>query len=262
MDYSKRAFSFYRGYELTSKPRKVGMLVATDRSIPMAIQRAYLEDHADIVDMAKFADHGGLIARHTEEYFKKKIGLYREFGIEMFIGGIAFEIAALQNKTSEYFQKVKELGFLGAEISDDVIPPLTDEQRSSAIKLACEIGLEPFTEVGRKYPDKPIDVKETVKTIQSDLDLGVKKVAVEISEIANFVKEGPDRLLQIVEQVGMDKLIFEVGHTGVLNTEVLGWLFKTLGPEISVENVDLTQCTELAAVRLGMSRLAGYRLVS
>jgi len=258
----KRAFDFYHGYELGNKPRRTGLLIVSDRAVPLALQRAYLEDHSEIIDMAKFVDHGGLLARYSEAWLRNKIALYKQYGIDLFVGGVPFEIAVTQNKVKEYFHKVKELGFIGAEISDDIIPPMSNEQRISFIKLACEVGLKPFTEVGRKFPDKPIDVDETVKIIQSDLELGVAGVTIEISEIANLVREGTDKLLQIVERVGLDKLIFEVGGGGQLNFEVLGWLFRTLGPEVNIENVELEQCVEATAARLRLSRLTGYKLVT
>jgi len=236
-------------------------LVLSDRAIPLAFQRAYLEDHSELVDKVKFVDHAGLVSRHSEEWLKRKIDLYRDYGIEVIIGGISFEVAVLQNKTSEYFAKAKQIGFAGLEVSDDVIPPLTQAQRIAFVKEVHQLGLEPFTEVGRKFPDKPLDVKEVVDTIQSDLEAGASKVTIEGAEVFNFMKEGPDKLLQIVEQTGMENLIFEVGRPQ-LDITVLVWLLNTLGSEVNIENVPLEQCVEVTGMRLGIDWRIGYKFLT
>jgi len=261
MTSQERAFSFLKSPPLTEKPRRRGLLIASDRAIPLTLQRAYLEEHSQVIDKVKFVDHAGLVARYSEEWFKRKLDLYREYGIEVLIGGISFEIAMLQNKASEYFRRVKQIGFAGLEISDDVIPPMTRAQRATLVKEVHQLGLEPFTEVGRKYPDKPLDVRETVETIQSDLEAGASKVTIEGAEILNFMKEGPDRLLQIVGQAGMDNLIFEVGRPE-LDIEVLVWLFNTLGPEVNVENFELQQCVLVSAVKSGIHGSIGYKFLT
>ena len=47
------------------------------------------------------------------------------------------------------------------EIAEDTIPPLPPKERSATIRRAVEVGLEVFTEIGLKYPDKPLDVLST-----------------------------------------------------------------------------------------------------
>jgi phosphosulfolactate synthase len=261
MTFQERAFSFFKRPPLTEKPRRVGLLILSDRATPLAFQRAYLEDHSELIDKIKFVDHAGLVSRHSEEWLKRKIGLYQEYNIEVIIGGISFEIAMLQDKTSEYFKKAKQLGFAGLEISDDVIPAITQAERIAFIKEVHQLGLEPFTEVGRKFPDKPLDVNEVVTTTQSDLEAGASKVTIEGAEVAHCMKEGVDKLLQIVEQIGLENLIFEVGQPQ-LDVPVLAWVLNTLGPEVNLENVALEDCVVVTGMRLGIDWRIGYKFLT
>ena len=50
MTLKERAFNFFKSPPITEKPRSLGLLILSDRAIPLTIQRAYLEDHSELVD--------------------------------------------------------------------------------------------------------------------------------------------------------------------------------------------------------------------
>jgi len=254
----QRAFDFLNCPVLPAKPRKASLLIVSDRAVPLAFQRTYLEDHADIIDKAKWVDHEGLAGRITAEWYRQKLDLYREYDIPVLIGGIGFEIAEVQGKATQFFERAKELGFSGVEISDDVIPPLGERRRRLLIKEVREIGLEPFSEVGRKFPDKPLDINEAINTIKGDLDLGVARVTVEAAETNHMMVNGEsDKLRRIVGQVGVDKLIFEAGGHE-LNVPMLVWLINTVGPDLSLENVPIERCIDVTGMKMGLDRRMEY----
>src|SRR5688572_27903108 len=101
----------------------------TEVCIRIRMTEDLLEIAAPLIDYAKITDHTGLVDRLTCSWVKKKIALYNAHGIDVLPGGIPFQLAVVQGKVGEYFSAVKEIGFAGVEISDDVIEPIAQGYR-------------------------------------------------------------------------------------------------------------------------------------
>ena len=79
----------------------------------------------------------------------------------------------------------------------------------SRISKAKILGLEVFTEVGRKYPDKPLDIGEAIESIRADLEMGARSVTIEAAETAILKETNPQVLIDIAEAIGLNKIVFE-----------------------------------------------------
>jgi phosphosulfolactate synthase len=236
------------------------MTIVSDRSLAGQEAKNLLESSSDLIDYVKFTDHAANLGRHSPAWIRFKTGIYREHGIKVFPGGIVFEVAALQGKVEPLMERLKDLGFDGVEISEDAIPPLPKGVRASWVAFAQQIGLEVFTEIGKKDPTAPLDAGEAIAAIQSDLALGAKKVAVENSDIALLMKNNPDPLHRIVEAVGIGPLVFEIGPHGYPQT--LAWVIRSFGPEVNLENLYPDQLPIVEACRLGLNRAVNYEFLS
>lgn len=254
------AFPFMQVPIRPPKPRLTGITIVNDRSLATQEARNMMETSADLIDYVKFNDHAGNIARHSSQWLKAKIELYHSYGIKTFPGGVTFEVAALQKQVQPFMERLKELGFDAVEISEDVIPQMPTEVRRSYIKLAREIGLEVLTEVGKKDPVAPLDAEETIAMIREDLEAGAEKVTIENSDIVLLMSSGPAPLHRIVEAVGSESLVFEVGPNGF--PQVATWVIRTFGPEISLENLYPEQLAIVDAMRRGMNRNVNYEFLS
>lgn len=139
---------------------------------------------------------------------------------------------------------------------------MSPKKRVSLVKEAVEIGLGVYTEVGRKYPDKPLDVQETVESIESDLAVGALKVTVEAAETLTMMRgeANPDTLLRIVKEVGIENVIFEAGPGPYPETII--WLMKTIGTDVNLENIDLEKCNIVYSFRFGLHRFVGYEFLT
>jgi len=253
-------FPFIELPKRPAKPRTRGMTIVSDRSLAGQEARNLLETSSELIDYVKFTDHAANLGRHSRDWIRSKTSIYRGHGIKVFPGGIVFELAALQGKVEPLMERLKDLGFDGIEISEDVIPPIPKELRSSYFKLGQQMGLEVFTEIGRKDPTAPLDAREAIAAIRSDLEMGAKKVAVENSDIALLMKSNPDPLHRIVEAVGIEPLVFEVGPHGYPQT--LAWVIRSFGPDVNLENLYPDQLAVVEASRLGMNRTVNYEFLS
>ncbi len=257
----EHAFGLLQLPAFAPKPRAKGIFIGSDRAIPLGLQTDILETHADIIDYAKFVEHAGLASRYSEDWFKRKTGLYKRYNVRTLIGGISFELAVLQNKVSEYFARVKKLGFTGVEVSYDTIPEGSSKERTALISEAKNLGLEVFSEVGRKYPDKPLEANEAIESIKADLDVGVHTVTIEGAETAVLKESNPGVIDAIVKAIGLEKIVFECEPPSPW-TNVAIWLMKTFGPGVNLENVDLDQCYKVYGMRQGMTRDTGFAFMT
>jgi len=92
-------FGFLKIPEARKNPRDRRWTIMFDRSIPVLHQLPLLEMIGDIVDRVKLVDHVGLMCRLPAEVLSRKLGIYRDFGVPTFPGGVPFEIAAIPCNT-------------------------------------------------------------------------------------------------------------------------------------------------------------------
>lgn len=260
MEGADGCFPFVQVPRRPDKPRSSGFTIVSDRSLSMQQARDLMENSAHLVDYVKLNDHVANILHRSAEWFRARFEIYHSHQVKTLPGGVTFEVAALQKKVEPFMSRLKELGFDAVEISEDVIPPMPPEERLSYIRLARKIGLEAFTEVGKKDPTAPLDADEAIEAIRRDLEAGAKKVTIENSDIVLLMKTGAEPLERIVEAVGLGPLVFEVGPHGW--PQVATWVIRTFGPEVNLENLSPEQLPIVDAMRRGMHRNVNYEFLS
>ncbi|MGE5524775.1 MAG: phosphosulfolactate synthase [Rhodospirillaceae bacterium] len=239
-----------------AKPRNRAMLLMSEVGIPLREAEDIIEIAAPIIDYAKITDHAGLAYRLTADWLKKKIRLYNSNGIEVVPGGIPFQLAVMQNKVIEYFQRVRDLGFAGVEMSEDVMEPMERGYREELIARAREMGLKVMTEMGRKNLDVAFDVDEICEQILADIKLGVSKIYLESSEIQALFEADPSALDRIASLGKNEYLLFELG----LNQpqEKAAWLVERYGPDINFASVSPADVIAIDGIRRGLHRKAHF----
>lgn len=251
------AFGFLRVPTRPGKPRKTGITIVTDRGLSLRQTEDLFESFGPVLDYIKLTDFTGLVTRYSADWMRRKTAICRQHGVGVLPGGIAFQLAALQSQAERFFDRCRELGFTALEISEDSIPSAPDAQRAAWIRRALETGLEVFTEIGKKVPDAPLTVGESVASIRADLDRGAKKVVIEKADIALLKAEGQgDVLVEIAAAIGHEHLCFEGGPAAF--PELPLWLIKTFGPQVNLENLEVNEIVRVEGMRAGMDRLVDY----
>lgn len=250
------AFPMLQVMQIPPKPRKQSMLLMSEVGIPMREAEDIIEIAAPIIDYAKITDHAGLSYRLTADWVRRKIKLYNAHGIDVVPGGIPFQLAVMQNKALDYFQRVRDLGFSGVEMSEDVMEPMEPRYREELIGRALEMGLKVMTEMGRKNLDVAFDVEEIIAQILKDISLGVSKIYLESSEIQALFEADPSALDRIAGLGKNEYLLFELG----LNQpqEKAAWLVERYGPEINFASVSPRDVIAVDGIRRGLHRKANF----
>lgn len=250
------AFDFLARPPRSAKPRRLGLTVASDKSKSLADAASLVETAGDIIDHMKLPDHVGLMWRAPADLIRKKNAIYARAGIYTLPGGIPFEVAAVQGKVPEFMARVADLGFRGVEISEDSID-LEPGDRLTAIRHARACGLAVFTELGKKFPDQPLDAEEAITMAKRDLDAGTRLVVVEKSDVALVIRRGTDTLHRLMKGVGPEHLIVECGP-GADRFEIAKWLIGEFGPDVNLENIEAEDAYIIEAMRHGLHRAADY----
>lgn len=253
---SRPAFDFLTRPPRTAKPRKTGLTVTSDKAKSLADTASLIETVGDIVDHMKIPDHVGVMWRYSAALLKKKNALYAKAGIDTLPGGIPFEVAAVQGKVPHFMERVAELGFKGVEVSEDSID-LDPGGRIHAIKHALANGLTVFTELGKKFPDQPLNAEEAIEMANRDLEAGTKLVVVEKSDVALVMKQASDTLHRLMRGVGSEHLIIECGP-GADRFDIAKWLIREFGPDVNLENIDAEDAHIVEAMRHGLHRAVDY----
>ncbi len=245
-----------------AKPRTRGLTIFVDINLSVREVEDLMEHQAEMLDYVKFVDHGALIARYDSSWIRRKVDIYHANDVKVFIGGVVYQVAALQGHAREYFEGLKGLGFDTVEICEDAMGEeyvISSETRAEHIRMACDIGLEVFTEFGKKEATIPVNAQETIELMQRDFQNGAAKATVENTDIRLLMNSDPEPILEIVRGVGLDRLRFEAGPHGW--PEVPLWVIDTFGPEANLENLFVRQLSEIDGMRRRMSREDGYRFV-
>lgn len=238
------------------KPRERAMIGVSEVGIPLRATEDLIEIAAPLIDYAKITDHTGLVDRLSRAWLEKKIALYNRHGIEVLPGGIPLQLAVVQGKVGEYLRAVRDFGFAGVEISDDVIEPFEEGYREELIGRARDLGLKVTTEVGRKNLDAVFDIDATARRIARDLELGACKVYLESAEIQAVAERDPAGLDRLLAALDRSFLLFELG----LNQpqEKAAWLAGRYGADINFASVSPQDVIAVDAIRRGMNRKCSY----
>lgn len=250
------AFDFLVRPARTLKPRTRGLNIVSDKAKSLAQARDIVETMGDIIDHMKIPDHVGVMWRYPPELIRAKNQVYANGGIDTLPGGIPFEVAAVQGKVPQFMARIAELGFRGVEISEDSID-LRPGDRIAAIRCARANGLTVYTELGKKFPDQPLNAEEATEMAKRDIDAGVYLVVVEKSDVALVIQRGADTLHRLMRAVGPEHLVVECGP-GDDRFRIAKWLIAEFGADVNLENIDAEDAFVIEAMRYGLHRQVDY----
>jgi phosphosulfolactate synthase len=243
-----------------AKPRGKALTFLSEGGIPLRATEDLLEVAHSIIDCAQITDHLGLIERTSEAWLRRKIELYERAGIPVLPGGIPFQLAVLQGVVGEYLQRVRDLGFAGVELSEDVISPLAPAEREDIIARAHGLGLKVTTEARRRSRYGEFDPQTLKSQILNDVELGVANVYIEAGEIQALSESDASALDGFAALGGGGVVLFELGHSTA--QEKAAWLVERYGPLINLASISPQDVIAVDAIRVGMHRMAGYHYLS
>ena len=245
------------------KPRKKGLTMVIDIAW-FGASSPLVAAYKDYVDCVKSTARCLWV---DEDLIRKNIKTYRDWGIDVQIGGIPYEIAVLQGKQAQYMERARELGTNIVEVESHAAG-LSLQQMKSEVKTLKGEGFKVVGEVGAKWADldetRPnrdaVHVEKVVEKMLQLLDVGADHVIWEGMVVRALLgnhlenKQGQEQLFKVVEAVKQENIIFEMWSArGNPNSPLWGWLVQHFGPDVNLGNINVQDISMLETIRRGLS---------
>jgi phosphosulfolactate synthase len=247
----------------TERPRKKGMTMVIDIAW-FGATSPLVAAYRDYIDCVKSTARCLWV---DEDLIRENIKIYRDWGIDVQIGGIPYEIAVLQGKQAQYMQRARELGTNIVEVESHAAG-LSLQQMKSEVKTLKGEGFKVVGEVGAKWadldetrPDRDaVHVEKVVEKMLQLLDVGADHVIWEGMVVRALLgnrlenKKGQEQLFKVVEAVKQENIIFEMWSArGNPNSPLWGWLVQHFGPDVNLGNINVQDISMLETIRRGLS---------
>jgi phosphosulfolactate synthase len=248
------------------KPRRLRRTVIFDRGWPIDFIEGVLAGFPGVVDIAKVS---AWHLHQTQAVVENKLAMYKRLGIETMGGGPVLEIARLQGKEDEVLDYLQGLGFDGLEVSSESMPTQTDIEADRKLAEKCvERGFKIHGEVGKKFPGgdqarkdpHTLDVDVAVATFVAYREMGCDGSYLEghvlravLGDMAER-EEGRDSIVELVERVGLEDIIFEIPGTFLPyagKRALQGLLVYLFGPDVNMANILIEEVMEAEEIRDG-----------
>jgi phosphosulfolactate synthase len=253
--------------EKLSKPRKLRRTMIFDRGWPAVFIEGMLEGFADAIDIAKVS---AWHLHQTEDVVRKKIEMYKRYNIEPMIGGPVLEIARVKGQEVEVLTYLKDLGFVGLEVSSESMPTQISIEEDREFAHQCRaMGFTIHGEVGKKFPEEDqarsspntLNMEVAVATFEAYKEMGCEGSYLEGHLLRSLCGdngeriEGRPQLEELVSKVGLEEIIFEIPGTFLPyagKRALQGVLVYLFGPNVNMANILIEEMPELEEIRDGM----------
>ena len=245
------------------KPRKKGLTMVIDIAW-FGATSPLVAAYKDYIDCVKSTARCLWV---DEDLIRKNIKIYRDWGIDVQIGGIPYEIAVLQGKQAQYMERARALGTNIVEVESHAAG-LSLQQMKSEVKTLKGEGFKVVGEVGAKWanldetrPNRDsVRVDQVIEKMQQLLEVGADHVIWEGMVVRALLgnhlenKQGQEQLFKVVEAVRQENIIFEMWSArGNPNSPLWGWLVQHFGPDVNLGNINIQDISMLETIRRGLS---------
>ena len=231
----------------TKKPRDNGLTMMMDKGLSINDTKNFIDMCGDYTDIVKLGFGTSAVSKHI----KKKIKLYQNAGLMVYLGGTLFEAFIIRNMFNEYQDLLREWGLTMCEVSDGSIEISHEEKCNYINTLSKEFKV--VSEVGSKDENKLIAPYKWIELMERELEYGAWKVIAEAREGGNvgiFNKGGEvrsDLIDEILTKIQSDSILWEAPKKP---QQV--WFIKLLGPNVNLGNIAWDEVIALESLRLGL----------
>jgi len=235
--------------ERTCKPRKSGVTMMMDKGLSIREVEDFLSTGGEYCDFAKLGFGTSMMMK--EKDVLKKIQLYQEANILVYLGGTLFEAYIIRNKLEEYLKLVDKLKLDAIEVSDGSILMEHDIKCKYIQKLAKRHIV--LSEVGTKEAGIITAPNKWISMMKTELEAGSAYVIGEARESGTVGIYRPNGnahvalINKITAKVDQDKIIWEAP----LKSQQV-WFVKTLGANVNLGNIAANEVIPLETLRVGL----------
>lgn len=236
--------------ERMPKPRTAGVNMVMDKGLSPGEASDLIEACGHLVDFIKLGF--GTAAFTAPEALSRKIKLYKEAGIDVYLGGTLLEACLLRNQLDEYLRFADSLDLGVMEVSDGSMV-MDHVDKCKLIETMSKRFDLVLSEVGSKVAGRVLPNEEWISMMQTEMKAGAAYVIAEARESGNvgiFNADGganTDLIDAISAKVPLDRILWEAP---IKSQQV--WFIKHFGPTVNLGNISHTEVIALETLRTGL----------
>jgi len=229
------------------KPRKSGLTMMMDKGLSLRQVEDFIETNSDFTDIVKLGFGTSFLTKNLE----KKIKLYKDANIRVYLGGTLFESFIIRDMFDEYVKLLEKLKLDMAEVSDGSII-LPHEKKCEYIHTLSK-NFTVLSEVGSKEEGFVIRPAKWTSMMKQELQAGSFKVIAEAREsgtVGIYRSSGHAHTLlinKILGTINKDDVLWEAPQK---SQQV--WFIKLLGANVNLGNIGYDDVIPLETLRLGL----------
>ncbi len=233
--------------ERTHRPRNNGLTMVMDKGLSLREAEDFIDASLDCTDLVKLGFGTSFVTRNLN----KKIKLYHEADMKVYVGGTLFEAFIARGMFDAYRKMVTELGLHMVEVSDGSIHLEHDVKLNYIQELAKDFTV--LSEVGSKEEGILIAPGKWVKMMDSELRAGSWKVIAEARESGNVGIYRPNGTAHVVL---VNKILAKVKSEDIIweapqKTQQV-WFVKLIGANVNLGNIAPFDTIALETLRIGL----------
>ena len=233
--------------ERVKKPRNSGLTMVMDKGLSLRQVEDFIEVGGDYTDLVKL----GWATSYVTPNLDKKLALYREANIPVYLGGTLFEAMIVRGQFDDYCRILDKYKLEYAEVSDGSIEIEHDLKCDYINRLSKLVTV--ISEVGSKDVQKIFAPYKWIKLMNAEIEAGAWKVIAEARESGNVgiyrdsgeVRQG--LVDEILTQIPEETIIWEAPQKA---QQV--WFIKLIGTNVNIGNIAPADVIPLETLRLGI----------
>lgn len=233
--------------ERTTRPRQKGLTMVMDKGLSLRQAEDFISVAVDYVDLVKL----GFGTSFVIPDLQKKIDLYKEAGLSVYLGGTLFEAFVVRGQFEEFRKSISKFKLEYVEVSDGSVIMPHDRKCEYIRTLSRDFTV--LSEVGSKDAEIIIPPYKWIELMQKEIDAGSWKVVAEARESGNvgiFRGSGEIRsglIDEILTQIPAETILWEAPQ----KTQQV-WFIKLLGQNVNLGNIAPNEVIPLETLRLGL----------
>lgn len=233
--------------ERDAKPRQNGVTMMMDKGLSCRQVENFVEASSNFVDIVKL----GFGTSYVTPDFEKKLAIYKEAGIQCYLGGTLFEAFVVRNMFDDYRRLLDKYGLEMAEVSDGSIV-LDHKLKCQLIKNLSQ-DFTVLSEVGSKEEGILISPGKWISMMKAELKAGSWKVIAEAREsgtVGIYRPNGTAHVTlvnKILAKIPAEKILWEAP---IKAQQV--WFIKQIGANVNLGNISHDEIVPLETLRIGL----------
>lgn len=233
--------------ERDAKPRKNGLTMMMDKGLSWRQAENFVDANAHLTDLVKL----GFGTSYVTKDFQRKIDIYKEGNMNVYLGGTLFEAFIVRGMFDDYRKLLDKFKIDTCEVSDGSIVIPHDQKCEYISTLAKDFKV--LSEVGSKEAGIFISPTKWISMMKGELDAGAWKVIAEAREsgtVGIYRPNGTAHVAlvnKIIAKVKLENILWEAP---LKNQQV--WFIKQFGANVNLGNISPNEVIALECLRLGL----------